>query len=372
MSHSSRDDRIRVLYLALQAPDLSPSQRFRVEAFLPYLRDHGVDVEYSWILDAGEVRDFYGRKGVGAKARVAVRALFRRLASLVPRPWCSPFDVVLVQREAHFLFGAWSERIAAKRAPVIFDFDDAIWIPAVSEGNRRFSFLKNVKKVPEVIALAHTVVAGNDHLADYARTLNSNVHMVPTCVDTERYRPVPRRSGEPVVIGWSGSASTVAHLRLIIPVLRRLREKYGERIRFKIVGDPGFAVEDLGIRGEAWSVDTEVQSLQAMDVGLMPLPDDAWALGKCGFKALTYMAVGVPALISPVGVNVKIVQDGRNGFTPANDEEWVARISELIEDAELRRRIGDAGRKTVEEGYSLHRWSDTILGLIREAANRRN
>lgn len=317
-------------------------------------------------MSARDAAVFYGREPAWRKARVALRASARRAWSLRPR--LRPPDLVFVQREAFFVGGPWAERLAARRSPLVFDFDDAIWIHAVSEGNRRFAFLKNVDKVSRIVGLAHTVLAGNEFLAAWARRYSGNVHVVPTCVDTERFRPAPRPDDGTVVIGWSGSASTVAHLRLALPVLERVKRRFGARVRFKVVGDPHFRHEPLGLVGEAWRSDTEVAALQAMDIGLMPLPDDEWARGKCGLKGLTYMAVGIPAVMAAVGVNTELVRDGVDGFTPRTEDEWVERLSQLVEDAALRRTLGAAGRATVEQRYSVRRWQEPLRQLLTQAA----
>lgn len=352
--------------LVVHPADRSPSQRYRVEQFLPYLAANGVSAEYAAALSAREAAVFYGHQPPWNKAQIALRAAARRAWSVRPR--LRPPDLTFVQREAFFVGGAWAERLAALRSPLVFDFDDAIWIHAVSEANRRFSFLKNVDKVSRIVGLAHTVLAGNEFLAAWARRYSDHVQVVPTCVDTERYRPAPRPDDGTVVIGWSGSASTVAHLRLALPVLERVKQRFGARVRFKVVGDAHFRHEPLGLVGEAWRSDTEVQALQAMDIGLMPLPDDEWARGKCGLKGLTYMAAGIPAVMSAVGVNTEIVRDGVDGFTPRTDDEWVDRLSQLVEDARLRRTLGAAGRATVVARYSVLRWRDPLLQVLRQAA----
>lgn len=353
--------------LVLRNPDRSPGQRYRLEQFLPAFEKAGLEVTYSWVLDDTDAATFYGSGDLLGKARVALRATARRLASLrhlVPAP-----DVVLVYREALFIGGPWAEWLASLRAPVVFDFDDAIWIHAVSEANRRFAFLKNVSKIPRVVRLAHTVIAGNDYLADWARAHNPNVHLVPTCVDTERWRPgAPRPTDRPVTIGWSGSASTVAHLRLALPALERVKARFGDRVRFRVMGDASFRHEPLGLVGEAWRPDAEIPFLQDLDVGLMPLPDDEWSKGKCGLKALTSMACGAAIVMSPVGVNPQIAQDGVSGFLPRSEDEWVAALSRLIEEPELRRRMALAGRERVVEAYSVARWRQPLIDLIRTAA----
>lgn len=359
---------MRVGYLALQAPGLSPSQRYRVEAFAGRLRAHGIRISYDWVLDAADLRVFYGRAPLAHKAAVAARALVRRLGSLATRP--AP-DIWLVQREAFFLGNHWAEWLASRRAPVVFDFDDAIWIRAVSAANSRYAWLKNVDKVARITALADTVVAGNRYLADWAAGHAARVQVVPTCVDTDHFRPPPARAADgPVVIGWSGSPSTIEHLKPLLPVLERVTRHFGPRVSVRVMGDPSFAYEPMGLRGEAWTPDAELALLQRMDIGLMPLPDDAWTRGKCGLKGLVAMAVGAATVMSPVGVNTTIVRHGENGFLAAGDDEWFDVLSRLVDDAELRARVTAAGRQTVVDDYSVTRWTPALAGVLEAAATR--
>lgn len=320
------------------------------------------------MLDRADLGVFYGATPAWRKAAVAARALARRLGSLAR---LTPPDVWLVQREAFFLGPAWSEWLASRRAPIVFDFDDAIWIRAMSTANARFSWLKNVDKMPRIVAMADTVVAGNDYLASWARTHNDRVVMVPTCVDTDVFTPGPPRSADgPVVIGWSGSPSTIDHLRPLLPVLERVRARFGDRVRIRVMGDPAFTYAPLGLRGEAWTPGDELALLQAMHIGVMPLPDDQWTRGKCGLKGLVSMAAGAATVMSPVGVNTDIVQDGVNGCLATTDDEWFETLCALVDDTTLRERLGAAGRDTVVSRYSVARWSATLVDVLRGAAGR--
>ncbi|MDP3157104.1 MAG: glycosyltransferase family 4 protein [Archangium sp.] len=356
---------MKVGFLALQAPDLSPGQRYRFEAFLPHLSRRGIEVSYDWLLDRDDLRVFYGRESPVKKGLIAAKAALRRLRSVV-RP--REIDVFFVQREAFFLLNHWSEWLAHLRAPVVFDFDDAIWIHAVSEANRRFAFLKNVEKIPRVVGLSHTVIAGNEYLATWARQHSRNVQVIPTCVDTDRFAPLSNRADSVVTIGWSGSPSTVAHLRPLLPALERVKARYQDRVRLRVMGDPTFSHAPLGLQGEAWSAEAELELLRRMDIGLMPLPDDAWTRGKCGLKGLVSMSMGAATVMSPVGVNTEIVKHGENGLLARTDDEWVEALSRLIDDAALRQRIGAAGRATVVERYSVQRWQEPLAALLLDAA----
>lgn len=363
---------MRVGFLALQAPGCSPSQRYRVEAFLERWRARGIEVDYAWVLDRADLAVFYGQAPAAHKAAVATRALARRLGSLAT---LTGPDVWLVQREAFFLGGAWGEWLAHRRAPLVFDFDDAIWIRTTSAANSRFAWLKNVDKIPRIVAMADAVVAGNQYLADWASQHSSAVHVVPTVVDTDRFAPAGRASAaggasEPVTIGWSGSASTIEHFKPLLPVLERLKARFGGRIAIRVMGDPTFSHAPLGLVGEAWTPEAELALLARMDIGVMPLPDDDWARGKCGLKGLVAMSMGAATVMSPVGVNREIVQEGENGFLAAGDDAWFDVLSRLVDDAALRQRVGAAGRATVVERYSVSRWAPVLADLLTRVAGR--
>jgi len=354
---------MRVLFLAVHAPDRAPGQRFRFEQYIDALRSRGVECDFSWLLDAAGARVLYSPGNVLRKVWLAIRSAGRRLFEI---PTLSQYDVIFVQREALFIGGPWVERAAkASRAKLVFDFDDAIWLNDTSAFNRQFRFLKNSSKVPRIIAMADLVIAGNQYLADFAKQRNSNVVIVPTTIDTEAYVPLatPRTAG-PVCIGWSGSFSTIVHFKTVLPVLRRLHQKFGDRIRFRVIGDGSYADAELGIQGIPWNADTEVQDLLDIDIGVMPLPDDEWAKGKCGLKGLQYMALGIPTVMSPVGVNGQIIDAGVNGFLPRTEDEWVSTLSLLITDQDLRARIGAAGRQRVEEAYSIRAWREKFCDLL--------
>jgi glycosyltransferase involved in cell wall biosynthesis len=368
----ARETMTRLLFLGVHGRDRSPSQRYRFEQFEPTLRAAGIVTEYASALTSEEAEVFYGPHGLAAKGRLAARALARRLWSLAPRLLRARFDVVFVQREAFFLFNEWAEWLAHLQAPVVFDFDDAIWIRVVSDANRRFAFLKNVSKIPRIVRLAHTVIAGNDYLASWARAHNGNVHVIPTCVDTDRWTPgPPKPQGRPITIGWCGSPSTVAHLRLAIPALERVKARFGDRVRFRVMGDVSFRHKPLDLSGEAWRPDAEIPFLQDLDIGLMPLPDNEWSKGKCGLKALTAMACGAAVVMSPVGVNSQIAQDGVSALLARSEDEWVDALSRLVDDSTFRHRMALAGRKRVVEAYSLARWRQPLIDLITTAAQRR-
>jgi glycosyltransferase involved in cell wall biosynthesis len=355
----------RILFVSAHPRGFAPSQRFRFEQYADYLAQHGFETSFSPIVRPDEYPLLYAPGNTLRKAGIFGRGLAQRIRQALRRP---DVDVAIVQREAIQLGTTLFESaLARSQVKYVFDFDDAIWLPDTSAANRRMSWLKRPQKVPRLIALADQVWAGNDYLADYARPFNGAVQVVPTTIDTDEHAPLPGRDGaRPVCVGWTGSRTTVKHFELAVPVLLRIRERFGDRVTFKLIGDGSYRNDALGLRGTPWREDREVAELREIDIGLMPLPDDDWAKGKCGLKALQFMALELPVVTSPVGVNTKIISDGANGFLATGDDEWFDRLAALIESAELRATIGAAARATVVERYSVAAQRETYLRLLTE------
>lgn len=297
-------------------------------------------------------RIFYSPGHVLAKAQILLRNYLQRWRDLKR---AKDFDIIFIFREALMTRETFFEkRFARSGAKIIYDFDDAIWMNDTSAANRLFKWMKNPEKIARSIGYADLVFAGNYYLKTYAEQFNNNVTVVPTTIDTAEYaRVATNRQDFPVVIGWSGSLTTIKHFQLAIPFLLLLKEKYGDRIQIKVIGDAAYRNEELGITGVAWSKSNEIVELGGIDIGIMPLPDDPWAQGKCGLKGLQYMAFGIPAVMSPVGVNTEIIEEGKNGFLANSHQEWVEKLSILIDQKELRQTMGENARKTVEERYSV-------------------
>jgi glycosyltransferase involved in cell wall biosynthesis len=273
------------------------------------------------------------------------------------------YDVIFIFRDALMTGSTFFEKkFARSKAKLIFDFDDAIWLQNVSDANKKLSFLKDAGKTGTIIKLSDMIFAGNEYLKEYASKFNNNIVIVPTTIDTQMYVSMKKENGQqPVCIGWSGSFSTIQHFAIAIPALKRIKDKFGSRVKFKIIGDPNYYCAELETQGMAWKAATEVEDLSEIDIGIMPLSDDEWAKGKCGLKGLQYMALSIPTLMSPVGVNTEIIQQGVNGYLPNTEDEWVDTLSKLIEDKEARARIGNAGRQTVIDRYSVDAWKGKYL-----------
>ncbi len=361
---------IHVLALS-PIPEEGAGCRFRIAQFIPYLQSVGIDVTLRSLFTAEFFNLVYRRGQYVRKASGFAKLALKHLASLRD---VSRFDAVLLYREMLPIGPAVIERLLAMRGrpPIVFDFDDAIFLPNVSEANRPIAALKQPRKVATIIRCSDRVIAGNDYLASYAKRFNDAVTVIPTVVDTTKFVP---RAGSTngtarsrAVVGWIGSPTTASYLVALMPVLQRVHRTCPFVLRVSGAGDP-IDAPDLEIEQPAWSLHREVELFNTCDVGVYPLTDDEWARGKCGFKAIEFMACGVPVVASAVGVNREIIEDGVNGFLASNDAEWVEKLGRLLSDSDLRRRLGAAGRRTIEERYSLRIHAPALASAIRGAVN---
>jgi glycosyltransferase involved in cell wall biosynthesis len=365
MDNRMTKGKTKILFLTIHRPDRSPSQRFRFEQYISHLNHDAFDCEHVFLLDASDDKVYYSKNNEIRKFWIVIKSVFRLLYKYFSTPKGAIF---FVQRECFMLGSSFFERILSQKGKLIFDFDDSIWIHTISEANKRLAWLKRSGKTAEIIASSKIVFAGNQFLADYARKFNQNVVIIPTTIDTEEYVPNYSTNKKAVCIGWSGSFTTIEHFETCIETLKIIKDKYKDKIYFKVIGDKNYVNEALNIKGYPWEKSTELVDLQEIDIGIMPLPDDDWAKGKCGLKGLQYMALSIPTLMSPVGVNKDIIQDGVNGYLCNDTQEWVEKLSLLIEDPQLRERIGKKGRDTIENSYSVRAIKHIYLKYFKELA----
>lgn len=343
---------MKVLFLILHRKDRSPGQRYRHEQYVTYLERNGIACHFEPLLTtAHDDLIFYGRKTI-PKVFVGLKAFFRRVKNVLQ---ASNFDAVYIYRDAFFFSTFFEKWLKSKKVKIIYDFDDAIWLMDKNENQGFFNKLKNPEKTALITQLSDVVIVGNEYLSTYAQNLNHNVSIIPSTIDFKSYHLLKptKKDDSRICIGWTGSFSTVKHFETLIPVLHSIKHKFGKKIHFKLIGDPDYKNDPLEIIGHPWKSETESEDLSELDIGIMPLPNNEWTQGKCGMKGLQYMALEIPTIMSPVGVNKDIIDDGVNGFLASTDEEWVEKLTLLIEHQELRQKIGKAGRKTVEEKYSV-------------------
>jgi glycosyltransferase involved in cell wall biosynthesis len=284
------------------------------------------------------------------KVSIIIKGFAKRLGSL----WTArDYDFVFIHRELSPVGPPLFEWILATlfRKKIIYDFDDAIWLTDRDDETTLVKLLRWRSKVKVVCRLAYKVSAGNHYLGDFARQVNKNVVLNPTTIYTQQIRQKVKPDSTRIIIGWTGSHSTLKYLNLIESVLQRIEEKYNN-VDFLVIADRPSTLNLQRLSFWKWNLETEIEDLQKIDIGVMPLPDDEWTRGKCGFKILQYMALAIPSIASAVGVNTEIIISGKNGFLCNSEKEWLTAIEDLLTNDNLRRSIGEAGKQLVQDSYS--------------------
>jgi len=361
-------DRISILFIGPYPPH-NAGTMWRVCQFFPFLEDAGFVCTHRPFTSPRlyEIRHRHG--GYAEKIALAAAASWCRVVDLTR---ARNFDLMFIEREVYPFGTPWGERLFHMfNRRLIFTFDDAIYA-----GHESLDFLPNGwlyrwkygPGVNWVIRESLHVIVGNRFLARHARQFNPRVSIVPTVVDTDRFQPGHRSDVFPIRIGWMGSQSTSPYLRPLLPVFQQLASRYGEKIEFHIQGDPEFPKFDRAVIRD-YHFDPTGDDFRSFDIGIMPMPDNEWTRGKCGFKAIQYMAVGTAAIASPVGMVDELIEDGKNGLLAGSPSEWMEKLSLLIENEELRRRLGAEGRKKVEQDFSLKVWAPRFVELLRSIHN---
>ena len=353
---------VKILFVVPYPTGKAPSQRFRFEQYYNLLNAKGYRFDCVPFLTDEIWGILYQPGRFLLKASGILKGIFRRILLLFK---LREYDFLFIHREACPVGLPFFEFTAARilRKKIIYDFDDAIWIPNYSEANSFFSFLKGYGNVKHICGYSWKVSCGNQYLCNFAENYAPRVVYNPTTIDTENYHNrVKDQQGDEFVIGWTGSHSTIRYISEIIPVLQELETTH--RFVFKVISDiqPEFELKSLVFK--KWEKDAEIDDLLTFNVGIMPLVNDKWANGKCGFKALQYMALGIPALVSPVGVNSQIVDHGVNGFICATPLEWKSHLLELMNNRSLLRNMGNETRRKIEEKYSVRSNGANFLSLF--------
>ena len=360
---------LRILFLVPYPTGEAPSQRFRYEQYLGLLADQGHSYRLAPFLSDATWRILYKPGQTARKVLGIVAGFGRRLGHLLA---ATRYDFVFIHREAAPIGPPVLEWLIAKvlGKKIIYDFDDAIWLKDPAGEQTFISRLKWQPKVSRICRWAHRVSCGNAYLRDYARQFNPQGAVInPTTLDTDHLHNQVRDQrlapGERPVVGWTGTHTTLRHLDLVWPVLQRL-EQEGYEFEFHVIANqpPVAPAGFRSLRYTPWRKETEIADLLRFHVGLMPLVDDPWARGKCAFKALQYMALGMPALVSPVGMNTEVVQDGYNGFVCGPAPDWEAALRQLLADHALREQQGAAARRTIVERYSVRSNATNFMALF--------
>lgn len=328
---------MKILFLT-QTCESGPSSRYRVYQLLKLLLSKGFHCEVSPGIDEKLYQAIYVKRSL-SKTKV-LRAIWKRRCEDLNR--IKDFDLIFIQKGVFpGLYSGFEKKIARKK-PVIFDFDDALWLPRPG-GNFLRNYFHRKKSFDEIIKVSSAVIAGNSFLADYASRYNRNITVIPTSLDFSKYSVVLPSS----VVGWIGSRSTLPYLKNLKNVIQKLN------LIPRVIG--AGPIEDLGFKPDfrPWNLDTELNELRQIGIGISPLLDTAWEQGKCGVKVLQYMACGIPVVASPVGVQKQMIQHGKNGYLAKDENDWIRYLEHLLQDEPLRGDMGKDGRKYVEENYNI-------------------
>src|SRR6266498_347148 len=338
-------------------PVEAAATRYRLEQFVGPLADRGIRLTVRPFLDSKAFELLYSRHALPRTALALMRAGMRRMRDLL---LIRQADAVLVQREAMLLGPPLVEWLAVRmfRRPMVLDLDDATYVTYTSPTYGKLGkALKWFSKTDDLIQWADIVTCGNSAIAEYAESKGATTRIIPTVVDTDIFRPVQRIPQDRLVLGWIGTHSTFPYLKTIFPVLQELARTH--RFKLKIVGAhkqtiniPGVEVENL-----EWKLDRELEDFQSLDIGLYPIDSGQyagnWASGKSGFKAIQYMALGIPYVATPVGAINDIGEHGITHFNATTQGEWYEALQQLLSDSMLREKMGAAGRQYSSKHYSL-------------------
>ena len=352
------------IYFIVATPlGILPSQRFRFEHYLPYLGEQGIKYKISHYFSMKTRDVLYKKRNYMGKVMAILPGYAKRFADLFKM---IPYNYVYIHREVAPVGPPIYEWIISKvlRKKIVYDFDDAIWLPTMSEHNKKFRFIRSFTKIGKICKWSYLVTVGNRFLGDYAGKFSNNVQVIPTVVNTDTiHGELQNQDTNRPAVGWTGSFTTLVYLNKILPVLQRLQERID--FTFYVIADQDPKLPLKNYQFIRWKRDTETEDLLRFHIGLMPLTDDVISRGKCGFKAIQYMALGIPPLVSPVGVNTDIVQDDKNGYICDQENEWEEKLEKLLLQAELRQRIGAAARKKIEQHYSVYSTKDLFLSIFK-------
>lgn len=356
----------KILFLVPYPLEISPSQRFRFEQYLPLLSNRGFQFKVSTFLqkDKGEIFSMPGN--TIRKFRILVPAFLRRVKDMCRAPF---YDIVFIHREAAPVgppVFEWFLKFVLDK-PIIYDFDDAIWLTDKTDEGALVRLVKCRNKVKSICRWSYKISCSNEFLADYASRFNKRVTVLPTTIDTisvhNRKLYAIEKDRSKITIGWTGSHSTLKYLKALETTIAEIEEE-NPRVTFLVIADRKPTLSIPSWHFIPWNPHTEIQDLLNIDIGVMPLPDDDWVKGKSGFKCLQYLALNIPAVVSDVGVNPKIIDHQKNGFLARNQNEWKTSLLALIKDKDLRERLGEEGQKKIEKRYSVAANSPVFLSLF--------
>lgn len=360
---------MRIVYFSKYST-IGPSSRYRIYQYLPYFNQAGIDVSIFPLFGPAYFRILFLHSKILSFVLRLIYVIPCFITRLIHVFRAKYYDMVIIEHQLFpYLPITFEKLIFYFNKKVILEMDDAI-------------YLTHSHKIPPFIRRCTHVIVGNKYLSNFVHKYNDKVTIIPTVIDMERFKNASPRikyrscnnidelshERKNLIIGWVGLPYNFRYVKMLEEVLNDISSKYPVSLR--VISSKPISMRGISTEFRKWSLETEVDELYKLDIGIMPLSDDEWSRGKCGLKLLQYMAAGLPVVASPVGVNSEIVQDGKNGFLAWDEVDWYKKLSLLCENQQLRESLGQEGRKTVEERYSLSIWGprlvDTYMKLNRE------
>jgi len=343
---------------------LGASSRLRMLQYLPYFRENGIEVKVHHLLDDRYLKTLYDKK-----KRVLNTIFLAYLGRLFQLLKSKQYDLLWIEKELFPMLPAWFEQlIRFLGIPYVVDYDDAVFHNYDLHPNKWVRKILGMK-IDRVMKNSSLVVAGNDYLATRARRAGATqVEIFPTVIDINRYQLAQKESDFFFTVGWIGSLSTAEYLLDIRSALVEIGKR--DKTMLCIVGAKDVEIQGITTQEKIWTEKTEVNDISSFDIGIMPLRNNSWDRGKCGYKLIQYMACGKPVVASPVGVNNQIVEHGVNGFLAETELEWIEALRTLRDNPELRAKMGAAARKKVIEKYTIQKISPELLSQMRQVKNK--
>lgn len=362
MSDATSLESIEVIATGAQGP-VDPAFRIRLDLPGQALEGFGVHLRLRPLFNAQQARVFR-KHSLTRKIETLVRAR-RSLRHELLGP-DADISTVVVQRQVDLSPSLSLERAATRGRRLVYDVDDAVWLTGRETMGHALGVLKaSSRKVRWLAERAEHILAGNELLADALRPFNQAVTVVPSMVDPSSYPLRAHTAGEALTLGWVGSPTTAPFLGRIQAVLERFAAGFAQPVRLLVIGGTTPHPEGVEVVERAWSPQAERAALEEMDIGLMPLPDNRWTRGKCAYKALQYMASGIPPIADDVGISAGIVADA--GWVAVDHASWLEGLHTLAVDVSLRASLGKTGRERVERDFSIQRWVPTLSRVLRGA-----
>lgn len=352
-----------ILFLSPYPIDKAPSQRLKYEQYYSYIREDGFTIDTSSFVSLKFWNIIYKKGFLIQKILYTIIGYIKRFLILFK---LKNYDIVYIHLwVTPFGFPLFEKLVRLLSKKIIYDIDDMIFLGHSSDANQFLEGLKGKNKMIYLMKCSNHVITCTPTLDDFARKFNKNTTDISSTINTDKYTRKIHKDKKIITLGWSGSHSTSKYVKLLENVFEvLLKKKY--QFNVLVIGDSNFCFDNknINVKAISWNLDTEVEDLKKIDIGLYPLPNERWVLGKSGLKALQYMALGIPTIATDIGANSRIISHKKNGFLVSNKQDWVEAIEYLIDNVELRNKIGLESIKTVETRFSIKSTASTYLDVL--------